>query len=65
MVSPEVNDKLVAQKTAGAPFRLAPQDWTSGDIPWLLLSVAPSELAERLEAKLGDMLGAEMRVFAR
>ncbi|WP_306030725.1 toxin-activating lysine-acyltransferase [Stappia sp. MMSF_3263] len=62
-VSPEVNDKLDAQKAAGARFRLAPHEWTSGEIPWLMLSVAPNELADRLVAKLGDMLGVELKTF--
>ena len=62
-VSPEVDAKLEAQRAARASFRLAPHEWTSGEIPWLMLSVAPNELTKRLVAKLGDMLGSDMKAF--
>jgi len=62
-VSPEIDAKLEAQRAAGASFRLAPHEWTSGEIPWLILSVAPSELAHRLVAKIGDMFGSDIKTF--
>lgn len=45
-VSPEVASKLEAQQKDAAMFRLAPQEWKSGDIPWLLDIVAPSDVAK-------------------
>ncbi len=39
-VSPEVAAKLETQQKDGAMFRLAPQEWKSGDILWLLDIVA-------------------------
>ena len=51
-VSEEVDRKLEAQKNAGAPLRLAPGDWTSGGIPWLVLSVGAEELQAKLTEKL-------------
>lgn len=51
-VSPEVAAKLEVQQKDGAMFRLAPQEWKSGDIPWLLDIVAPPDLAKALHAQL-------------
>ncbi len=51
-VSEEVDKKLEAQKQANAPFRLAPQEWKSGNIPWLLAVVAPKEVGQALVEKL-------------
>jgi cytolysin-activating lysine-acyltransferase len=40
-VSPAVDAKIVEQTKAGVfPLRLAPEDWTSGDLPWLLDVIA-------------------------
>jgi hemolysin-activating ACP:hemolysin acyltransferase len=42
-VSPEVDAKIVDQIRAGTfPIRLQPEEWTSGDIHWLLDVVAPT-----------------------
>ncbi|WP_417453884.1 toxin-activating lysine-acyltransferase [Kiloniella sp.] len=52
-VSDDVDNKLSAQKEAGFPvFRLAPQDWASGDIPWLLAVIAPEETKGRIVENL-------------
>lgn len=64
-VSEEVDQKLNAQKKAEAPLRLAPQDWTSGEIPWLALLTGPEELKPKLEVKLCSVLGERVKVFAR
>ncbi|MCY1707282.1 toxin-activating lysine-acyltransferase [Pannonibacter sp. SL95] len=57
-VSPDVDAKLEAQKQAGIPPRLTPQDWKSGDICWLVVSVGPAELQQRLAEKLAtEVLG--------
>ncbi|MDF8357625.1 toxin-activating lysine-acyltransferase [Ensifer adhaerens] len=43
IVSEEVDAKIVEQTKAGAfPIRLKPEDWTSGEIVWLLDVIAPS-----------------------
>ncbi len=42
-VSPDVDAKIVDQIRAGTfPIRLQPEEWTSGDIHWLLDVVAPT-----------------------
>jgi cytolysin-activating lysine-acyltransferase len=46
-VSPAVDAKIAEQTKAGVfPIRLAPEDWTSGDLPWLLDVIA----ADRTQA---------------
>jgi hypothetical protein len=52
MVSEEVAAKLAAQKTAGAPFRLAPQEWKCGAIPWLLDIVGEPRAAPAMYKQL-------------
>ena len=64
-VSKEVDEKLTTQRDAGAPLRLSPSDWTSADIPWLVLASGPKEVMPGLHAKMKETLGAEMRVFTR
>ncbi|WP_447971533.1 toxin-activating lysine-acyltransferase [Nitrospira sp. M1] len=66
-VSEEVDKKLEAQKQAGIPFRLAPQDWKSGDIPWLLAVVAPKEASQALVKKLEETVfqGKTLRKYFR
>ena len=42
-VSAEVDAKIAEQTKAGVfPIRLKPDDWTSGEIVWLLDVIAPS-----------------------
>jgi cytolysin-activating lysine-acyltransferase len=53
-VSPEVAAKLELQQKDGAMFRLAPQEWKSGDIPWLLDIVAPAEMAKVMYEQLKE-----------
>jgi hemolysin-activating ACP:hemolysin acyltransferase len=53
-VSEDVDNKLEAQQRANMPFRLAPQDWKSGDIPWLLTVLAPNEVAQAFVKKLEE-----------
>ncbi|MDR4459115.1 MAG: toxin-activating lysine-acyltransferase [Nitrospirales bacterium] len=53
-VSVDVDNKLEAQQQANVPFRLAPQDWKSGAIPWLLAVLAPKEVAQALVKKIED-----------
>jgi hemolysin-activating ACP:hemolysin acyltransferase len=53
-VSPEVAAKLEAQKRDGALFRLAPQEWKGGDIPWLLDIIAPPEAARAMYKQLRE-----------
>ncbi|MCB9712109.1 MAG: toxin-activating lysine-acyltransferase [Nitrospiraceae bacterium] len=51
-VSDEVDKKLEAQQQANIPFRLAPHEWKSGEIPWLLAVLAPQDVARALVKKL-------------
>ena len=46
--------KLEAQQKDGAMFRLAPQEWKSGDIPWLLDIVAPLEVAKAMYVRIAE-----------
>jgi hemolysin-activating ACP:hemolysin acyltransferase len=52
-VSEEVDKKFEAQQQR-LPFRLAPQDWKSGEIPWLLAVLAPKEVVQVLVKKLEE-----------
>lgn len=52
-VGPAVEDKLHAQMAVKAPlFRLEPQDWRSGDQPYLLDVIAPAEHAIPLTQRI-------------
>ncbi len=55
-VSEEVNVKLDAQKEAGVPFRLAPSEWRSGDIPWLLDVMGPKDVVDVMIKKFVEGL---------
>jgi hemolysin-activating ACP:hemolysin acyltransferase len=46
MVSPEVAEKLEAQKKAGMPFRLAPHEWRSSDRRYVIEALG-SEIASK------------------
>jgi len=65
MVSDEVEQKLLSQKEAGAQPRLAPQDWTSGDIPWVVLCIGAEKAREKLNKQVSHVLGGEIRNFHR
>jgi len=52
MVSEEVAAKLERQQKDGAPFRLAPQEWKSGTIPWLLDIVGEPRAAQAMYKQL-------------
>jgi hemolysin-activating ACP:hemolysin acyltransferase len=64
LVSDEVEQKLLSQKEAGTQPRLAPQDWTSGDIPWLMLVTGPEAVREALVSKVREKLGQDLKMFA-
>ncbi|WP_443147587.1 toxin-activating lysine-acyltransferase [Nitrospira sp.] len=53
-VSEDVDKKLDGQQKAHMPFRLAPQDWKSGEIPWLLAVLSSKEVSQALVKKLED-----------
>ncbi|MBA3967766.1 MAG: toxin-activating lysine-acyltransferase [Nitrospirales bacterium] len=53
-VSEDVDKKLEAQQQASMPFRLAPHEWKSGEIPWLLAVLAPKEVTQALVKKLEE-----------
>ena len=46
---------------ARAPLCLAPQDGTSGEIPWVLQLTGPQKLTAKLEDNLSGMLGEAMK----
>lgn len=52
MVSPEVAAKLDAQKKAGQPFRLAPQEWRSGRERRIVDGIGEKELISELTKRL-------------
>jgi hemolysin-activating ACP:hemolysin acyltransferase len=47
---------LEAQQHANISFRLAPHEWKSGEIPWLLAVLAPNEVAQALVKKLEEFV---------
>ncbi len=55
-VSPEVDQRLEAAKAAGQPVELTTEDWTSGDIPWVMAmtgaKVSKNAMVERLQKDL-------------
>lgn len=64
-VSEEVDAKIREQIKAGVfPIRLKPEDWTSGDINWLLDVIAPDKAATgRVLANFGRVLkGGDLRL---
>jgi len=60
-VSPEVDAKIREQAGAGIfPVKLAPTDWNSGDIIWLLDVIAPSQkLSASVVANFRQVLDAK------
>ena len=66
-VSKKVDKKLEAQKKEYIPFRLAPHEWKSGDIPWLLAIAAPKEVAQVLVKKMKETVfrGQTLKYFDR
>ena len=62
-VSPEVDAKLEAQKAAGVPFRLAPHEWTSGEIIWCLVMCAPDSLKETFATKIKQSFQGEPKKY--
>jgi hemolysin-activating ACP:hemolysin acyltransferase len=53
-VSGEVSVKLERQKFDGAAYRLAPSEWRSGEIIWLLALVGPSKVQPAIRKQLDD-----------
>ncbi len=64
-VSEEVSEKLIAQKKAEAPVRLSPLDWTSGEIPWLVLTSGPKTVRDSLIDKARDTLGSSLMEYEK
>jgi cytolysin-activating lysine-acyltransferase len=50
LVSPEVDQRLSAQETG--PIRLAPSEWRSGDIPWVIHTVGEPKILGGLMEQL-------------
>ena len=51
-VSDEVSEKLAKQKADGVSYRLAPQEWNSGNNVWLLALVGPEKLRPALQRQI-------------
>ncbi len=65
-VSQAVDRRLTAQKTAGlVPFRLAPADWRSGDILWLMDLIALRQARQNFLDRLNDTAfkGRKVKLF--
>lgn len=50
LVSPEVDQRLSAQETG--PIRLAPSEWRSGDIPWVIHTIGEPKILGGLMEQL-------------
>jgi hemolysin-activating ACP:hemolysin acyltransferase len=50
LVSPEIDQRLSAQETG--PIRLAPSEWRSGDIPWVIHTVGEPKILGGLMEQL-------------
>lgn len=65
-VSPEVDARIREQiKTGAFPVKMKPEDWTSGDITWLLDVIAPSQkLATQVLLNFRKVIkdGADVRI---
>lgn len=53
-ISPEVFAKLDAQKKAGVPYRLAPQEWASGNIVRVIDTIGSAAEIKGLLDRLSD-----------
>lgn len=53
-VSDAVAEKLKRQRNDGAGYRLAPQDWKSGDNLWLLVLSGPEKAIPALREQLNE-----------
>lgn len=53
-VSPEIDQQL--SSNLDAPPRLRPQDWRSGDIPWIIMSIGDSRVVGGLLQQLSKSL---------
>lgn len=63
-VSDAVSEKLARQKADGAGYRLAPNEWKSGDNLWLLAMVGPPQALPALREKATEAFkGRAMTVF--
>lgn len=62
-VSPSVSSKLEAQLADGVGYRLSPEEWKSGDIPWVLAIVGSPKLRKTMVDKLlsDSLVGAQPR----
>jgi hemolysin-activating ACP:hemolysin acyltransferase len=59
LVSPDVGAKISAQKEAGAPVRLAPQEWRSGNEVHVVEAIGPAKEIAMLTVKLQEQFLAD------
>jgi hemolysin-activating ACP:hemolysin acyltransferase len=63
-VSAEVDKRLAAQP--GETIRLAPREWASGDIVWVVASAGDGVLSEMLKRlSIKEWAGKEVRIMVR
>jgi hemolysin-activating ACP:hemolysin acyltransferase len=64
-VSPDVSRRLTAE--VGKPVRLAPEDWQSGDIIWVVASAGEGRVLSEMLKELSrrDWAGKEVRLVVR
>jgi len=64
-VSPEVDEKL--SQNLDRPMRLRPDEWKSGDIPWLIDAIGPPDVVKAMLQRLGQAVfkGTPYKIRAR
>lgn len=55
-VSGDVRARLKQQADDGAAYRLAPNEWRSGDNQWILALVGPSQVLPALDEKVTEQI---------
>ena len=65
MVSEEVDEKL--SQNLDRPLRLRPDEWTSGNIPWLIDAIGPPDVVKAMVGRMGEAAfkGAAYKIRAR
>lgn len=64
-VSAEVDEKL--SQNLDRPMRLRPDEWKSGDIPWLIDAIGPPDVVKAMIQRLGQAVfkGTPYKIRAR
>lgn len=64
-VSADVDEKL--SQNLDRPMRLRPDEWKSGDIPWLIDAIGPPDVVKAMVQRLGQAVfkGTPYKIRAR